>query len=268
MINDLDSKVTGLRKIFVTGDPLAARRSAATAIGAVVRGFLTRARLKHYRRGAREWRWIRCRPVTYLLDILLANMSKRDAGFHLLRMNRNMHTLAVFYNAWAYIYRQNLSTRRAVRAGAEEKIRMKRMQLLRNVFDGLRAASVGKFSTRNANAERRKLIDSIREELSQELMRKGSLGVVLDVEVSRVLHRRVLDEFFAKKRRLALRAIFNGIAGQVKRSKGDWKRATAHHFRVLVGRCFYEWSNFTYLTAVGLDKKRWPGPRMYEVHSS
>jgi len=31
------------------------------------------------------------------------------------------------------------------------------------------------------------------------------------------------------------------------------------------GKCFYAWTDYTYLVARGLDRKRWPGPRKYEV---
>lgn len=41
--------------------------------------------------------------------------------------------------------------------------------------------------------------------------------------------------------------------------------ALAHRFKVLVGRCFYSWSDYTYLVGLGLDRKRWNAPRKYEV---
>jgi hypothetical protein len=43
------------------------------------------------------------------------------------------------------------------------------------------------------------------------------------------------------------------------------KAAKHKHFTHLAGKCFYAWSNYTYLVALGLDRKRWPGPRKYEV---
>ena len=33
----------------------------------------------------------------------------------------------------------------------------------------------------------------------------------------------------------------------------------------VAGKCFYAWTDYTYLVARGLDRKRWPGPRKYEV---
>lgn len=41
------------------------------------------------------------------------------------------------------------------------------------VFEGLRAASVGDLSTRYANAMRRKLLENIRHDLSEKYRAKG-----------------------------------------------------------------------------------------------
>lgn len=43
------------------------------------------------------------------------------------------------------------------------------------------------------------------------------------------------------------------------------KAAVHKHFTHLAGKCFYAWSNYVYMVALGLDRKRWPGPRKYEV---
>jgi histone H3/H4 len=174
IMSDIDSKVFGLKEIFRKGNILEDRKRGAELIGALARGYLCRQRLAKFRRGMREWRWVRCRPVTYLLDILLSNHSKRDAGFNLLRTNRTMKTLNNFFGKWAGVCRQNAPVRRAVKQAAEHKIEDKRMELLRKVFKGLFAVSVGELSTRNANAVRRKLLDEIRLELSEKYkMRSG-----------------------------------------------------------------------------------------------
>jgi hypothetical protein len=168
IMSDIDYKVFNLKEIFRKGDPVADRKRGAEKIGALVRGFLCRQRMLKFKRGVREWRWVRCRPVTYILDILLAIHSKRDAGFHLMKTNRTMKTLTMFYGKWAGVCRQNAPMRRAVKAAAERKINDKRLALLRHVFTGLKAASIGDLSTRNANAVRRRLIESIRHELSEK----------------------------------------------------------------------------------------------------
>jgi hypothetical protein len=168
IMSDIDYKVFNLKEIFRKGDPVADRKRGAELIGALVRGYLCRQRMQKFKRGVREWRWVRCRPVTYIIDILLAIHSKRETGYHLMKTNRTMKTLTMFFGKWSGVCRQNALMRRAVKAAAAEKINNKRMALLRRVFSGLKAVSVGDLSTRNANAMRRKLIESIRHELSEK----------------------------------------------------------------------------------------------------
>jgi hypothetical protein len=43
------------------------------------------------------------------------------------------------------------------------------------------------------------------------------------------------------------------------------KAAVYKRFSYLAGKCFFAWSNYVYMVALGLDRKRWPGPRKYEV---
>ena len=55
------------------------------------------------------------------------------------------------------------------------------------------------------------------------------------------------------------------IQTQMFLARRNMKAAVYKHFSHLVGKCFYAWSNYIYLVALGLDRKRWPGPRKYEV---
>lgn len=130
-------------ELFRKGDPLDERRVAATKIGSIIRGFVSRQRHRHFQQSLVEFKWTRCRMVVFLLDILLSNQSKLDAGFHLLKMNRNMKTLHVVFDKWAVVCRQNAPIRRGVKLAALEKIEGKRLQLMRSVFNGLRSVSIG-----------------------------------------------------------------------------------------------------------------------------
>ncbi|KAJ1383587.1 hypothetical protein B484DRAFT_411093, partial [Ochromonadaceae sp. CCMP2298] len=87
---DIDFRVFHLKEMFRKGDPLAERAAAAHMIGGLVRGYLGRQRLARFRRGVREWRWTRCRPVTHVLDVLLAQHSKREGALTMLKTNRTM----------------------------------------------------------------------------------------------------------------------------------------------------------------------------------
>ena len=168
IMNDIDTKVFNLKEIFRNVDPILERKNAATLIGALIRGYLCRQRLLKFQKGKKEWCWIRCRPVTYIIDILLSIQSKRDSGFQLIKTNRIIKTLTIFYQKWFYIYKQNLPLRKSVKFAANQKIESKRITLLRLVFNNLKAASVGDLSTRYANNVRRKLIETIRLELSEK----------------------------------------------------------------------------------------------------
>jgi hypothetical protein len=48
-------------------------------------------------------------------------------------------------------------------------------------------------------------------------------------------------------------------------AKRNMKAAVYKRFSYLAGKCFFAWSNYVYMVALGLDRKRWPGPRKYEV---
>jgi hypothetical protein len=265
MIHDLDLKLSTLKEIFRKNDPMEERKDKAVKIQAVIRGFLARCRFRYFKTSQREWRWMRCRPVIWLLDILLANQSKLDSGLNLLKMNRTMKSMHTFYSKWANIYRQNAPMRRMIKRAANEKIKECKTRFLKAAFYGFKAATVGKLSTKNANRERKVMIEDIRSQLSKELREKGLLGIVPEEEVQRTLHRRVIEEFNRRKRLLVLKSKFHGFKKLLIMTREFEKMSRKFHFKVLAGKCFYAWSDYTYLKAQGLDRKRWPGPRKYEV---
>lgn len=98
------------------------------------------------------------------------------------------------------------------------------------------------------------------------LFAQGLIGVVPQSEMDKELHRRIIIKFEARKRFLAMQFIFNKCLLRLVRSarKRD-AAARKHRFEVLAGKCFYAWSDHIYLVGLGLDRKRWPGPRKYEV---
>lgn len=265
LVSSLDSKIGALRDIFRQVDPLQERRMKAVKIQAVIRGYLARARKRNYHQGVREWRWVRCRPVIWVLDILLSNQSKLDSGFHLLKMNRTMKMLNTVYTKWAAVYRQNAPMRRAMRQAAEDRIRDKRYNFMLRHFSELKAVTVGSMSRKHANNERRMMIDQIRANMSRKLLLDGDLGVVPDSEVMKVLNRRVVEEFQVRKRILTMQYKFKAMKKLVEMSRNFQKLSRNFRFRAIAGKCFYAWSDYIYLKSRGLDRKRWPGPRKYEV---
>jgi hypothetical protein len=265
LVFDIDHKVSYLKEIFKKTDPIEARRVAATKIQGLIRRFLVRVRKLSYEAAMREWRWIRCRPVVWLLDILLANQSKLDSGFHLLTMNRVMRTLKTVYGKWTIVTRQNAPVRYSMREKAEEKIQQKRKELLTNTYNAFKSVTLGRISLKNANKERKEFIDKIRRDLSNYLKEKGLVGIVPQHEITKMLHRRVIDEFKVRKRIIIMRGIINRFKNIVLMKKLFEKRSKEFRFRKLAGKCLFVWSDYTYLCSLGLDRKRWPGPRKYEV---
>ncbi len=265
MVQDIDHKVANLKEIFKKTDPLEERRMCAVKIQALIRGFLARVRKHSYEQATRDWRWMRCRPVIWLLDILLANQSKLDSGFHLLTMNRVMRTLFAVFGKWAIVSKQNAPMRRQVKIQAEEKIATKRQDFMKTYFDAFKAVTTGAISRKKANAVRMELIDRIRKDLSNYLKEKGLIGIVPPHEVQKMLNRRVIDEFNIRKKVIVTKGIFNRFKKIVAMSKKFERDAEYFRFKKLAGTSFYAWSDYTYLKSLGLDRKRWPGPRKYEV---
>jgi hypothetical protein len=265
MVLDIDHKVSYLKEIFKKTDPIEARRLAIIKIQSLIRGFLARIRRFSYQSAMREWRWIRCRPVIWLLDILLSNQSKLDSGFHLLTMNRTMRTLFTIFGKWSIVCRQNAPLRYHIKTMAEEKIAAKRLSFMKCYFDGFKGVTVGRISLKNANKERKEFIDKIRKDLSNYLREKGLIGIVPPHEVTKMLHRRVIDEFKHRKRVIIMKGVLNRFHKIVNRTKQFQINAKSFHFRKLVGKCFFAWSDHIYLVSLGLDRKRWPGPRKYEI---
>jgi len=265
IIHDMDKKILYLKEIFRQKDPLEERIAAAIKIQATIRGYLARVREQYYRQAIVEWRLLRCRPVIWLLDILLQEKAHLDAGMALISMNRTIHTLYSVFTKWVAIYRQNIPLRRKIKRLAEEKIAYRKARLLRVAFDGFRAVTVGILSRKHANNERQMLLDSIRKEISASLKARGLVGIVPPEEVETMLLRKVVEVFHQRKKVIVMQFKFKALKDLVIRAKHQAQTASYFRFQKTAGKCFYAWSNFIYLVSMGLDRKRWPGPRKYEV---
>lgn len=144
------------------------------------------------------------------------------------------------------------------------------------VFFALYDACIGKMSNKFARRERRYLIEKIRKDLSEQ--QQDELGSVTDVQgkapfpgvvsekaVYRELHRQILQGYREKKKLQISQEAFQAMKYIYDRSKVSLKKALQKRFRTLAGKCFYAWSDWIYMVSVGLDRKRWTGPRKYEV---
>ena len=264
-MGDIDLKVLHLRELFRKGDAMQERHRAATKIAARIRGFCARRRLKHYRVGLKTFRWARCKYVVWILDMLLQTQNHHDAALRKFKLRNDVRTLRVVYVKWLFVVRQVAPLRRAVRKAAEDKFFLKMKQLLRQAFVEFRDVCVGKLSVRNANKERRLLIEKIRADLSEKLKQKGEIGVVEEGEVIIALHRRVVTNFLESKKMLMMKGCFGGFKEHMRMCRSNERAATEHWFRTRAGKCFYSWSDHVYMVSQGLDRKRWKGPRKYEI---
>ena len=186
-MTELDSKVVHLKEIFRHGDPMVERKKAVTRINAAVRGWLQRRRYASYLRGQREWKWLRCRQVIWLLDMNLGLQSKVDNSINHLKLKHNVSFVYQVFMKWLHITKQALPVRKAMYKAAMDKAQAKDRALMLMVWEAFKAVTIGGRSTKQANENRRLLIDSIREELSDALKAKGEIGVVPDEDVERVL---------------------------------------------------------------------------------
>jgi len=265
IIHDIDRKILYLKEIFRQKDPLEERITSSIKIQATIRGYLARVRRQYYQQAIVEWRMMRCRPVIWLLDILLQEQAHLDAGMSLIAMNRTIHTLNSVFTKWTAIYRQNIPLRRKIKRVAEDMINQKKTRFLRTAFEGFRAATVGIFSRKHANNERQILLDNIRKEISSNLKARGLVGIVPPEEVETMLLRKVVEVFHRRKNKLILQFKFQALQKLVVQAKQHSKKAAFFRFQKSAGKCFYAWSDFVYLVSMGLDRKRWPGARKYEV---
>ncbi len=81
----------------------------------------------------------------------------------------------------------------------------------------------------------------------------------------KVLYRRVVDEFHLRQQHLAKQYKFASWKRLLLMKRRFRKASKEFRFKQLVGKCFLAWSDYTYLKSMNLDRKRWPGPRKYEV---
>jgi hypothetical protein len=266
-MTELDMKIVHLKEIFRQGDPMEERRVSVNKINACVRGFLQRRRYDAYKRGSREWKWLRCRQIIWLLDMNMGLQARLDTGIDSLKVMHNFRALYSVYVKWLHITRQALPVRRAMYTAAMAKKEAKDYQLKKKIWTAFKSVTVGGKSTKEANAQRREMVTSIREELSEALKAKGEIGVVPEEDIERILYRRVLLSFLESKKILNLKSVFiNGFWKNVLIHRKNNSIALNHRLLVHAGKIFYAWSEWVFMVGAGLDRKRWSQPRQYQVH--
>jgi hypothetical protein len=89
----------------------------------------------------------------------------------------------------------------------------------------------------------------------------------LQCDAVRLTHRNTARSLHSTHAVLTVPSLFPCVllAPQWQLAKRNMKAAVYKRFSYLAGKCFFAWSNYVYMVALGLDRKRWPGPRKYEV---
>eukprot|EP01041_Mallomonas_annulata_P000331 gene331-592_t len=264
-VDDLNEKITHLRYLFNTRDPLEQRHAAVTLITKRVRGMLARVRYRHFLTSLKDWKWSRCGSLVRLVGIGLQTATAYETSVRQMSMSRDMRCKLLIFTKWEHIVRQTAPMRKAVREAAELKGYTKDRELVRKVFYALYDACIGRSSNKYARKERRMMIDQVRKELSEQQQQQGITGVVTEKVLTRELHRVILQKYLEKRSMQIRLDAFLTIKSLFDRSRVFAKKALKARFTTLAGKCFYSWSDWVYMVGMGLDRRRWTGPRKYEV---
>lgn len=89
--------------------------------------------------------------------------------------------------------------------------------------------------------------------------------LVSDEDIKRGVYREIVSQSNSKRQGRNLRIVFETFRSLYIQAKKYRAIANQHQFKKYAGRCFYSWSDWTYQVGTGLERKRWAGPRKYEV---
>ena len=89
--------------------------------------------------------------------------------------------------------------------------------------------------------------------------------MITELELQRAVYREVVSSSVQKRNDRNKRKILDRFKVILDKNHAANKTASKHKFQQYAGKCFYAWSNWVYTVGTGLERKRWPGPRKYEV---
>lgn len=288
-VSDMDSKIRELRLIFHPKDPLVEREHAVVKICALVRGWLTRQRYQKYWKALYEFRYGRVRKFLCLIEADLIAAGNVESGSQSMLMKRNTMSIQKIFERWAYLCRQTAPFRRANLLAAENKYQVKRLELLQLTFSAFRGGTIGGDSHKQLRQERRAMVERLRGDLKEKqekveeknvevsssvakliislllLQSGGRQYVITELEIQRAVYHEVVMTSIVKRNVRNKRKILDHFKFILDKSHWANKTALRHKFHKYAGRCFYAWSDWTYQIGTGLERKRWPGARKYEV---
>jgi hypothetical protein len=160
-------------------------------------------------------------------------------GMAKMKNNRENRLCRSVFNKWLLISRQTAPVRRMIHATVEKINSHRQKQMLIATFNALKSVTIGLQSRRQANKERKQLIEDIRSELSMKLKRAGEIGVVPEEDVVKYFYRRILANFLEKKRFLQKKTIFIMLVKLVRQAKNNEMLAKRHWLLKRTGVCLY-----------------------------
>jgi len=176
-------------------------------------------------------------------------------GFFEMKMRREMRAKYAVFTRWNNFTKALIPLKLKLKQRVAEMELNCKHRLMRSVLLGFHSGTIGKESKKVAMKERKELIESIRQEMSDQLRSKGEIGIVLEEDVHTAVERRVCMDYIASKKRRDKGMVFNGFKKFMKMFKNSCRMADGLRFKKLAGKCFYNWSDHTYMVSVGLDRQ-------------
>jgi hypothetical protein len=110
------------------------------------------------------------------------------------------------------------------------------------------------------------MIERAKTEILAKMRAAGVTDLLVSEEdVKRVVYREIVSTSLTKRETRNKAMVFHSFKTIYLDAVSHNKVAYNHKFRRFAGRCFYAWSDWTYQVGTGLERKRWTGPRKYEV---
>lgn len=120
-VSGMDSKISELKYLFGSRDPLTERKLAAIKLQRQIRGFIARCRYQSYKTSILEWRRKKSRYYMNVLKDKLSAAAILDSKLKLFGVKREVMWTRTVIERWAYVCRQSGPFRRAMTNAAEEK---------------------------------------------------------------------------------------------------------------------------------------------------
>jgi hypothetical protein len=109
------------------------------------------------------------------------------------------------------------------------------------------------------------MVERAKATIRLKMQRSKTNLLISDEEVRRAVHREIVETSLVQRELKNKTMIFQTFKRIYLESVTHGKIASTHFFKKYAGRCFYAWSDWTYQIGTGLERKRWAGPRKYEV---